>query len=73
MDHNHHMALSRRACILRGIAATGLVVGGLAGPSHILYAADPITLTLYSAQHHQMVDILTQSFTKETGIKVRVH
>lgn len=36
-------------------------------------ASDPGTLTLYSAQHHQMVDLLTQAFTKETGIKVRVH
>jgi len=36
-------------------------------------AADAATLTLYSAQHHQVVDQLTQSFTKETGIPVRVH
>ena len=36
-------------------------------------AAEAITLTLYSAQHHQMVDLLTASFTRETGIKVRVH
>ena len=36
-------------------------------------AADPITLTLYSAQHHQMVDMLTQAFAKQTGIQVRVH
>jgi iron(III) transport system substrate-binding protein len=46
------------------------VVGAAALPSR---AADPVTLTLYSAQHHQMVDLLTQSFSKETGIQVRVH
>jgi iron(III) transport system substrate-binding protein len=31
------------------------------------------TLTLYSAQHEQMVDSLVGAFTKQTGIKVRVH
>ncbi len=31
------------------------------------------TLTLYSAQHEQMVDSLVETFTKQTGIKVRVH
>jgi len=31
------------------------------------------TLTLYSAQHEQMVDSLVEEFTKQTGIKVRVH
>jgi iron(III) transport system substrate-binding protein len=36
-------------------------------------AAAPTTLTLYAAQHEQMVDMLTEGFTKATGIKVRVH
>jgi iron(III) transport system substrate-binding protein len=31
------------------------------------------SLTLYSAQHEQTVDILTKEFTKETGIDVKVH
>ena len=31
------------------------------------------TLTLYSAQHEQTVDILIKAFTKETGIDVKVH
>jgi iron(III) transport system substrate-binding protein len=31
------------------------------------------TLTLYSAQHEQVVDMLTSAFTKQTGIKVVVH
>jgi iron(III) transport system substrate-binding protein len=31
------------------------------------------TLTLYSAQHEQVVDMLTAAFTKNTGIKVLVH
>jgi iron(III) transport system substrate-binding protein len=30
------------------------------------------TLTLYSAQHEQVVDMLTAMFTKETGIKVQL-
>jgi iron(III) transport system substrate-binding protein len=40
----------------------------LAGP-----AAAAAPLTLYSAQHQQMVDQVTAAFTKETGIPVRVH
>jgi iron(III) transport system substrate-binding protein len=31
------------------------------------------SLTLYSAQHEQTVDLLTKAFTKETGIEVKVH
>lgn len=31
------------------------------------------TLTLYSAQHEQVVDMLAAAFTKNTGIKVVVH
>jgi iron(III) transport system substrate-binding protein len=31
------------------------------------------SLTLYSAQHDQTVDLLTKAFTKETGIDVKVH
>jgi len=31
------------------------------------------TLTLYSAQHEQVVDMLIAAFTKNTGIKVQVH
>jgi iron(III) transport system substrate-binding protein len=30
------------------------------------------SLTLYSAQHEQTVDLLTKAFTKETGIEVKV-
>jgi iron(III) transport system substrate-binding protein len=36
-------------------------------------AAGAQTLTLYNAQHEQVVGMLTAMFTKETGIKVRVH
>jgi iron(III) transport system substrate-binding protein len=35
--------------------------------------AQPTTLTLYSAQHEQVVDMLVAAFTAQTGIKVRVH
>jgi iron(III) transport system substrate-binding protein len=31
------------------------------------------TLTLYSAQHEQVVDMLTAAFTKDTGITVKLH
>ena len=35
-------------------------------------SAAAATLTLYSAQHEQTVDLLTKAFTKETGIDVKV-
>jgi iron(III) transport system substrate-binding protein len=35
--------------------------------------AEAQTLTLYSAQHEQVVDMLTGMFTRETGIKVQIH
>jgi iron(III) transport system substrate-binding protein len=31
------------------------------------------SITLYSGQHEQTVDLLTKAFTKETGIDVKVH
>ncbi len=31
------------------------------------------TLTLYSAQHEQVIDMLTAAFTKQTGVAVKVH
>jgi iron(III) transport system substrate-binding protein len=31
------------------------------------------TITLYNAQHPQVVEMLTKMFTKQTGIQVRVH
>jgi iron(III) transport system substrate-binding protein len=62
---------ARQLGLLAGVAAATLILGGvLASPAR---AAGPATLTLYSAQHHQMVDLLTQAFTKQTGIQVRVH
>ena len=33
--------------------------------------AAPAPLTIYAAQHHQLVDLVAQAFTKETGIPVR--
>lgn len=36
-------------------------------------SAQAQTLTLYSAQHEQVINMLTAAFTKNTGIKVKVH
>lgn len=47
--------------------AAGLCFGSA---SHSALAA---SLTLYSAQHEQTVDLLTKAFTRETGIDVKVH
>jgi iron(III) transport system substrate-binding protein len=54
-----------RAVVLAPLA--GLFVGSAT------IAAPAVTLTLYSAQHDQTVDMLTKAFTKQTGIDVKVH
>jgi iron(III) transport system substrate-binding protein len=73
MNHVRPNPFSRRVALLGGLAAAVLGLVGLTAGSRQGRAADPVTLTLYSAQHHQMVDLLTQSFTKATGIAVRIH
>lgn len=56
------------------VLLTALSIGtGLAAAGRLAAADDATTLTLYSAQHEQMVDLLTAAFTKETGIPVRTH
>ncbi|MCB8883645.1 iron ABC transporter substrate-binding protein [Acidisoma cellulosilytica] len=57
----------------RGLAfgLSGAIMA-LAAPT-LSYAADPEVLTLYSAQHEQVIDMLTAAFTKQTGIKVLSH
>ncbi len=59
----------REARARRAFATTAALAALLA------FAATPsraMTLTLYSAQHEQTVDLLTKAFTKETGIEVKV-
>jgi iron(III) transport system substrate-binding protein len=51
------------------LSAVAIAVSvGMAAP--VALAA---SLTLYSAQHEQTVDLLTKAFTKEAGIDVKVH
>ncbi len=52
-----------KSCLPIMVVAFGLVTA----------AAQAQTLTLYNAQHEQVVGMLTAMFTKETGIKVQVH
>jgi iron(III) transport system substrate-binding protein len=52
------------------VVFAAVVMGNVTHPGR---ADGSVTLTLYSAQHHQMVDLLIQSFAKQTGIQVRVH
>ncbi len=64
--------MTRRG-LVRG--AMGLAAGlGIAAAPRLLRAApaaSPVTLTLYAAQHQQMVDMINAAFTKATGIAVR--
>ncbi len=55
------MTQSRRAALALGLAVLA--------PLSALAA--PAPLTIYAAQHHQLVDMVAQAFTKETGIPVR--
>jgi iron(III) transport system substrate-binding protein len=53
-----------------------LVLSALAvglGLGTVIPGALAASLTLYSAQHEQTVDLLTKAFAKETGIDVKVH
>ena len=73
------MSLRSRKISLQGSSGLGsllgvvLAVGGVVGMASNAAAADAAKLTLYSAQHEQMVDMLTSGFTKQTGIEVVVH
>jgi iron(III) transport system substrate-binding protein len=55
------------------LAVLALSQGIGASPIGTSQAADAKGLTLYNAQHEQMVDMLIAAFTKETGIEVRIH
>src|SRR5690349_3926493 len=50
----------------------GIALGLVGAVATAADAAGQPVLTLYSAQHEQMVDLLTAAFTKETGIEVKV-
>jgi iron(III) transport system substrate-binding protein len=54
----------KRFGLVAAILSSGLCAGGA--------RAQQMTLTLYSAQHEQVVAMLTDAFTKESGIKVAV-
>jgi iron(III) transport system substrate-binding protein len=57
---------------LPALAALAVLLG-VPTVTRTAQAADAPTLTLYSAQHEQVIDMLTDAFTKETGIKVQAH
>jgi iron(III) transport system substrate-binding protein len=58
--------MARSPLLLVSAAAIGLGLGA-ASPG-----ARAASITLYSGQHEQTVDLLTKAFTKETGIDVKV-
>jgi len=54
-----------RSVVRRAVCGIALII--------LPYQAQAQTLILYSAQHEQVVGMLTAMFTQETGIKVQVH
>ena len=76
MQSRRHSLSRRDFARLAGLAAAGLLGSGAAmPPAGTAQAAisATTTLTLYSAQHQQAVDMIINAFTKATGIKVRSH
>ena len=65
-------SLSRRDFGRFALLGSGVLAGTVSGAMHGR-AAESTTLTLYSAQHQQAVDMIINAFTKATGIKVRTH
>lgn len=68
----HRRSLSRRA-FARLAGSAGLGALGLSANVASGRAAAATTLTLYSAQHQQSVDMVINAFTKASGIEVRSH
>jgi iron(III) transport system substrate-binding protein len=73
MPRRWPLSPSHRSLRLGWLVALSVATSGAISGAAPAMAADPVTLTLYSAQHHQMVNLLTEMFTKQTGIAVRVH
>lgn len=59
-----------KACCLREV---GSVIAAASAALLVATAANAATLTLYSAQHEQVIDMIDKAFTAKTGIQVRVH
>ncbi len=57
----------------QGLTVAVVMLGGLLAQGQGADAAETKTLTLYSAQHEQMIDMLAEGFKKETGISIAVH
>jgi iron(III) transport system substrate-binding protein len=54
------------------VAAVSLVLTACGGDSESASGGDKPTLTLYNAQHEDLMKLMVDGFTKETGIKVQM-
>lgn len=73
---SERLPLSRRDFArIAGLATLGVVAASAttSGGWSTRAVAATTTLTLYSAQHQQAVDLIISAFTKATGIAVRTH
>ncbi|MFL6055429.1 MAG: iron ABC transporter substrate-binding protein [Actinoallomurus sp.] len=62
----------RRSLAAAGAVALGLLVAACGGSGSSGGSADKPTLTLYNAQHEDLMKLMVDGFTKQTGIKVRM-
>ena len=61
---------TRWTAVVAAVAALGLLTG--CGGSSASSASDASTLTLYNAQHEDLMKLMVAGFTKRTGIEVRM-
>jgi iron(III) transport system substrate-binding protein len=73
MSYHRSKAPNRRPRRIKQHSVVALAVAAGLCLGLVSHAALAASLTLYSAQHEQTVDLLTKAFTKETGIDVKVH
>lgn len=62
----------RVAAAVASVAAVSLVLAACGGGSSTSSSGDKPTLTLYNAQHEDLMKLMVDGFTKETGIKVQM-
>lgn len=64
--------MKRRLASVAGVIVAMAMVAACGGSGNAAEAGGKPTLTLYNAQHEDLMKLMVAGFTKETGIKVRM-